>query len=689
MKFLKTLCFYLLLLTISNIAKAQQYDFAIFYNGTKDWEDGVVAFEQFLDYKKLTHNRVNANDINQNHLYPYKVLFFPGGNADFYNSVISKNGAINIINFVKNGGNYIGICAGADYACDKLIWEGVEYDYPLNFFKGIAIGPIDNLAIWPKYSMTTINMNKGCEINKYQPLTKQVLYWGGTYFKPNVAQNVEIVATFANYQNLPAIISFHYQNGKVLLISPHPEIEEDSERDKTNIAEELKDYGSDWDFLWSATDWLLGNNITNSTSIIGEIDNNLNEPIPIKPETSTNSNYPFACHKQIYKTHIKPSNYTENQLDQLTANYYELWKEKFLKNSCGDNSLYRVYFTKDIQSVSEGIGYGMMITAYFAGYDKKAKIYFDGLYNYYKKHNSINNQYLMDWQQITCNDEQSNNDASSSDGDMDIAFSLLLAHCQWGSNGKINYLNEAKNIIAAIWEDDINHTTLTVKLGDWCNADSYYINGTRSSDFIISHFKIFSLIDNHDWQAVVDNCYSLLAYIQLNYSEETGLIPDFIIDINKDNPKPAFPNYLERDFDGMYYYNACRIPLRIGIDCLLTGDERGKNIISKINNWLVSSTNQSVNLISSGYTLSGEKIYNWNDSAFIAPFTVGAMIGNNQIWLDNLLEDLVNNKEIANENYYSSTLKLLSLLVISENYFVPSNKDLGIIKNQRREECLK
>jgi hypothetical protein len=122
----------------------------------------------------------------------------------------------------------------------------------------------------------------------------------------------------------------------------------------------------------------------------------------------------------------------------------------------------------------------------------------------------------------------------------------------------------------------------------------------------------------------------------------------------------------------------------------LTGDERGKNIVSKINNWLIASTNSSVNLISSGYQLNGINIYNWNDSAFTAPFTVGAMADtDNQAWLDDLFEDLITNKEIANEGYYSSTLKLLSLLVISNNYFIPNSGDFTKTEKIRRQKCLK
>jgi len=47
-----------------------------------------------------------------------------------------------------------------------------------------------------------------------------------------------------------------------LLVGPHPEIEEDSDRDGTNFANELNDNGSDWPFLWTSLDWLLKNPIS-------------------------------------------------------------------------------------------------------------------------------------------------------------------------------------------------------------------------------------------------------------------------------------------------------------------------------------------------------------------------------------------------------------------------------------------
>ncbi len=382
-------------------------------------------------------------------------------------------------------------------------------------------------------------------------------------------------------------------------------------------------------------------------------------------------NIPFPIHTNYLGNYIKPTNYSQTDLDNQTKQFYNAWKNIYLKNNCNKNEYY-IYSGNGAKTVSEAHGYGMMIMCFMAGYEKNAKTYFDGLYKYYKSHPSRINSNLMDWQQISCNDAASDDDDAASDGDLDIAFSLLLAHKQWGSNGKINYLNEATTIINAIMQDEINHETWSVKLGDWCNSNEpNYYYGTRSSDFITSHFKIFATYTgNSNWNLVVDECYHLINIIQNNQSNTTGLIPDFIINTNT-TPTPANENYLEDTYDGDYYYNACRIPWRIGIDYLINNDERAKEAINKINDWLIQTTNGNVENISNGYKLDGTAIYNWNDATFIAPFTVGAMASTNQDWLNNLYNELINQNNIKDGDYYSNTLKLLSMITISGNYWTP------------------
>ena len=381
--------------------------------------------------------------------------------------------------------------------------------------------------------------------------------------------------------------------------------------------------------------------------------------------------FSFPHHTIYLGNYIKPSNYTQTQLDMQTQSFYDEWKLAYLKNNCGNTNEYYVFSGNEAKNVSEAQGYGMLITAYFAGYDQNAQLFFDGLYRFYKSHPSNINSNLMDWQQITCNDSPSSDDDAASDGDIDIAFSLLLANSQWGSNGTVNYLEEAQVLINAIMQDEINQTTWTVKLGDWSDAsEPNYFYGTRPSDFITDHFKIFSCLNNN-WNNVIDTCYSLIENMQLNYSSSTGLIPDFIINVNT-TPSPAGANYLEDVTDGFYGYNSCRVPWRLGTDYLINGDVRAKVALDKINTWLITTTSGNVSSISNGYELNGTPLFNWNDATFIGPFTVGAMLETtNQTWLNNLYDELLLNNDLINGDYYSNTIKLLSMIVISGNYWTP------------------
>ncbi len=387
----------------------------------------------------------------------------------------------------------------------------------------------------------------------------------------------------------------------------------------------------------------------------------------------TAQTHPFPQHVNYIGTHIKPGQYTQQELDKIVTDFYYKWRTKYLKNSCGAGT-YFISFDDGKTCVSEGQGYGMMIMPLIAGYDANAKIYFDGLYKYYKAHPSSINSKLMAWKQVNCVDE--NGADAASDGDIDIAYGLLLAHVQWGSSGDINYLQEAKNIIQAIMKDEINQETWTVKLGDWSSSGDNYYYSTRTSDFIMDHFRVFKCATNNsNWNKVVDTCYVLINNMQVNYSVQTGLLPDFIVDVNT-SAKPAQPDFLEGANDGDYYYNACRDPWRLATDYLLFGDERAKTAINKISSWLMTKTGNNPDNIKSGYKLNGIAIASWDDPAFTGPFTVGAMLdANNQQWLDGLFDKLLA-YNFNDDDYYSNTIKLLNLLVISGNYWSPECDDL-------------
>ncbi len=255
--------FYLFLFLLGQHAAAEHIEMAVYYDYGV-WDDGVIAFENFLDWKGISHERITAETINTGDLSGrYQALYFPGGYAYYYKMAIDQNGVENIKDFVRNGGGYLGICAGAYFACDSVIWEeDGKIDYPLDLFDGLAVGAIDAIAPWDDYTMTTVNLHPDNPINQFEPSYEIMLYYGGPYFSPHATAKIDTVGGWAVWHDEPAIINFTVDSGRVLLIGPHPEIEEDLDRDSTDFAQELEDAGSDWPFLWSAVDWLLGRPIS-------------------------------------------------------------------------------------------------------------------------------------------------------------------------------------------------------------------------------------------------------------------------------------------------------------------------------------------------------------------------------------------------------------------------------------------
>ncbi|MES2110706.1 MAG: glycosyl hydrolase family 8 [Bacteroidota bacterium] len=380
--------------------------------------------------------------------------------------------------------------------------------------------------------------------------------------------------------------------------------------------------------------------------------------------------HPFPQHVKYFSGTIKPNHFSQTQLDNAVKTFYNQWKARFIKQVPGTNEDFIWFENKDRkQCVSEGQGYGMIIMTLMAGHDASAKDIYDDLFHYVRAHPSEKSKYLMAWAQYANNKSADN--TSASDGDLDIAYSLLLADKQWGSKGKINYLAEAKATINAIMQHEINHQTWTVLLSDGIESESKDYFATRSSDFMPSHFKAFrQATGDSRWDKVVNASYELFIKMQDKYSPDAGLIPDFIVNVNK-NPKPAPPNFLESPYDGQYNYNACRDPWRIATDYLQTGDKRSKKIVDKINHWIRETTNNDTYNLSAGYTLAGNDIKRryFEALSFVAPFGVSAMVdAKNQIWL-NKVWDYLNGFKLKDYDYYDNTIKLLDMIIMSGRYW--------------------
>jgi len=144
------------------------------------------------------------------------VFIMPGGADLYYCEKLDGAGNTRIREFVKDGGTYFGICAGAYYACTSLYWDNgaISGLRELNFIEAQAIGPVTELiddlnASWHAAPMLEWN-------GQIFP----TLYIAGPAFK--LKEGVEVIASYERYG--PAVIRKEIGKGQVILSSPHIEI---------------------------------------------------------------------------------------------------------------------------------------------------------------------------------------------------------------------------------------------------------------------------------------------------------------------------------------------------------------------------------------------------------------------------------------------------------------------------------
>lgn len=412
-----------------------------------------------------------------------------------------------------------------------------------------------------------------------------------------------------------------------------------------------------------------------------ELANRVNKKIGTT-HLAANHPFPQAANISYHLADGTDAIYPTTRSNADVSAFYDYWKNNYIISAGTSNgqSLYRVKFGKSGSNanttVSEGQGYGMIFTVMMAGYDENARNLFDGLFRYVKAHPSPNNNRLMSWKQP----KDPDNDSSAFDGDADIALGLILAAEQWGSNGAINYLAEAENIIAGIQESTIGEDSYLPMLGDWVGQnghppyDESHTQWTpRSSDFMLENFHSFAAISNNPeyWNRVINNSHIVIDYMQENYSPITGLLPDFIVGTNLNDFAPAYIGFLEGKDDGNYAYNAGRDPWRLGVDALLNEDSRSLTETRRMSYWMQNSTANNPLNIHAGYYLNGDALLDeskdYFTAFFAAPYGVAAMTGgaSQQQWLNNIYERIKN----RHEDYYEDSITMFSLLIMTGNYW--------------------
>jgi len=345
--------------------------------------------------------------------------------------------------------------------------------------------------------------------------------------------------------------------------------------------------------------------------------------------------FPFPQDQTYSKSSaIKPTGADHN----IVQSAYMVWLNNFYEES---GTMARIKWDKPAQTVSEGIGYGMLIFVWMDNATNNTQGKFDKLWAYYQNFKDGNG--LMNWKVNGFSATVESGGAT--DGDIDVALGLTLAYYQWGD---AKYQTAANGILNTIYSKEVNPSNKLLYPGD------QWTDPKNPSYFITAGLGIFSKINSgNDWAAVKTACYTLLK--SCSSKNSTGLVPDWCDDQGNANGKG--PTYL---------FDAARTPWRMALAYCWNGDVDAQTVAGKMNTWIKGATNGDPSKIKSGYNLNGTPTDTFNIPTFIGPFACGAMTdAGGQTWLDACYNRL--SSFIDNTNYYNQCLQVLSQLLLTGN----------------------
>lgn len=209
--------------------------------GASDWTACLMrTIGQQLHPGEYEMRTVMAADIRLDPtLFDHAVMFVMPGGADLpYCAAL--NGAPNarIRRFVEAGGTYLGICAGAYYACRELAFHAgtrgaICGPRELSFVDAVAVGSLPELTGGLLYDGTprttaAVTLRTTDHLSP-APLALYTHYHGGCRFDFDAAPGAgtQVLAVYADLGGTPpAIVSARVGKGRAILSGVHLEISE-------------------------------------------------------------------------------------------------------------------------------------------------------------------------------------------------------------------------------------------------------------------------------------------------------------------------------------------------------------------------------------------------------------------------------------------------------------------------------
>jgi endo-1,4-beta-D-glucanase Y len=404
------------------------------------------------------------------------------------------------------------------------------------------------------------------------------------------------------------------------------------------------------------------------------------------PPTST-AKFPFPQNRESPNC-IYPTAYSN--LDVQAA--YTAWKKDLVvTDSAGVSRVVRPNEPGTLQkgsTVSEGIGYGMIIAVYM-----NDQTLFDGLWRFALAHtwgSPNGSTLLMNWyiaadgSVASPSDGGSDGSGAATDADEDIAWALIMADRQWGGKGSLTdktYLAYAQQLAADIWTWETINYNLPKNGSSWGDDNCLNI-----SYFAPAYYRVFASVGgNSQWlNNAVPYIYQVISQSlnSTNGNQNNGLVPGFSTSMGAaancgpySSPQPH-----------NYQYDACRTPFRIGLDACWNNDPSAVGYVGKTSSFFTARGGASK--IADGYGLDGTPqpqnaagtyypqnpggTLNGLSAAFIGPAAVGAMhtqAGQNyQTFLNDAYNLVRQNNLWCGGQYYDESWTMLSLLMMTGNF---------------------
>ena len=288
--------------------------------------------------------------------------------------------------------------------------------------------------------------------------------------------------------------------------------------------------------------------------------------------------------------------------------------------------------------VSEGIGYGLLLSAY-----NNDQATFAGIWKFAKR--NLNQYGLMPWLYDSSSKVVDANNAT--DGDMDAALALIVASKRgWG------YDQDAKTLINSILTYNV-YSDNTLEMGEANNPKNVHI----SSYFMPGHMKVFAAFTGVDrWNKVADANYDIL---KKALDKPNVVVPPFAFNNSGD---------VVSGWDNTFNSDAGRGPFRIATDYAWYGDTRAKTLMADYNKFF-----EGVGLanICESYDRFGNQLGSWcgSQAGWMAASAAGSQLAENDQASRDAAWKAVTTAYTG--DYYSFELTQLGVMLASGRLYNP------------------